>query len=162
MYLFRGKRVDNGKWIEGYYCKATKHWHKYGIHNDWIITSAFQNGGFFNLAGRYAVVSETVGQWTGLTDKNGVKIFEGDIVVPVWVSPSGKIDGLNEDIKGTVIYKAGSYYVKPRYEREYLIGGFIRKKFIEYRSNVGEIYDYENNVFLGEVIGNIYENNLEE
>ena len=77
---FRGKRVDNGEWAYGYYCKATRHWHKYGIHNDWIITSAFQNGGFFNVMGRYAVIPETVGMWTGLTYKNGKKIFEGDIV----------------------------------------------------------------------------------
>ena len=67
-----------GKWVFGYYCKATRHWHKYGIHNDWIITSAFQNGGFFNVMGRYAVIAETVGQFTGLKDKNGKRIFEHD------------------------------------------------------------------------------------
>ena len=35
--LFRGKRVDNGEWVEGYYVRAGHHWHKYGIHEDWIV-----------------------------------------------------------------------------------------------------------------------------
>ena len=79
--LFRGKRCDNGEWVQGYYIRADHHWHKHGIHKDWIALGASANGGWFALHNKYAVKAETVGQFIGLTDKNGKKVFENDIVV---------------------------------------------------------------------------------
>ena len=93
--LFRGKRTDNGKWVEGFYwasldpCSKETRWRGHFIHNG------------VNIAEPWKIHPETVGQYTGfnLRDK---KIFEGDILVMEGVVDRG--DGYKDDGLSQVVW----------------------------------------------------------
>ena len=72
--LFRGKAIDNGEWVYGY---LTKHYYK----GEFEFCIQYFDSDMDDKKRHNVIVDQnTIGQFTGLFDKNGVKIFEGDIV----------------------------------------------------------------------------------
>lgn len=120
--IFRAKRKDNGEWIYG----DLVHW--WGRHNTKPDIQIYNNVQRFN------VIPETVGQFTGLTDKNGKRIFEGDIVEWIirWEHNINGVKGIDN-----VIYKNNHFELE--HEPPFL-----------------DLYGGEG--FIAEVIGNIHEN----
>lgn len=129
--LYRGKRVDNGEWVEGDLLRSRG---KCYIHEH--IDPFDYLGELSGFIKMYEVAPETVSEFTGLTDKNGKKIFEGDIVK--WT------DEYFNDYKSEVIYHCDKYnYPAFDFEKH------------DYECN-GLQYAHED-CYL-EVIGNIHDN----
>lgn len=87
--LFRGKRVDDGKWVYGY-C--------YELEKKPMISSCVKREA-------YEIYPETVGQYTGVEDCTGRKIFEGDLVKG-FDSYTGE---MYQDITGIVEFRKGCF-----------------------------------------------------
>lgn len=86
--LFRGKKCNNGEWIEGGIGNVcTDENTTYIIYTyryipdtrDWDTAEFYENHPHYKI-GYVAVEPATVGQYTGLTDIHGIKVFEGDII----------------------------------------------------------------------------------
>lgn len=106
--LYRGKRADNGEWVYGYYVKDVR---SYGLVSNPSYREEHQI--WYNKDNKQVcaeVIPETVGQWTGMNDKDGIKIFEGDIIECDLYNAMVKI----EHRKHLIIFENGAFAIQWR------------------------------------------------
>ena len=119
--LFRGKRTDNGEWVYGDL-----------IQNVDCLKIREQEKSIKKIAKSYEIDLETVGQFTGLLDKNGKKIFEGDIVLGLFL--------FDMSINAVVKFRDGAFGLEWRRGEIIEFNAFTSLCNITYEI-IGNIYD---------------------
>lgn len=135
--LFRGKSRNNGKWYQGDLVTVA---HKRFIDDD---------------ISKERVKPETVGQYTGLTDKNGTKIFEGDIVAFYFFDKGVK------NTRTMFIEWIDSGFCMKELFRDYRLTSdfnIITEKIYTYQGEIKQGVYKSNNSYFVEIIGNIHDN----
>ena len=134
--LFRGKRIDSVEWVYGTMYKIAKDL------NPFILT-----GGKWGCS--YQVDEETVCQYTGLKDKNGKMIFEGDMIKPFDDEIDKMVVEFHHGQFLLCLYGERGYMAEYGWEEEGNYGCFEAEPLSSYGDDI-------------EVIGNIHDNKLED
>lgn len=146
-YIFRGKRIDNGEWVQGSFFEDEYTGGTYNAYIMYEMLLEIDNDQNCEIFGQsiFEVAPYSVGQCTGLKDKNGMLIFEGDI-----------LNSTHGDVKGAVKYGECTYSACDKYECK-RIGYYIEHSFEEFQQNTG-IPLYDANLDKFEIIGNVWDN----
>ena len=129
--IFRGKRTDCEAWAEG----DLLHYES----GEMAICKGFSKYGYeaTEIIGRYKVIPETVGQYTGLTDKNGVRIFEGDIVRYA----ERRLGGEDVSVAFPVTFDEGGFCAHHYFLNNWLRNGLGGNTKLEDIEVIGNIHD---------------------
>ena len=141
--LFRGKRIDNGEWVEGHLIQ----------YEDWRARICESHTGIFCYEKDRSIIQtvahevdlSTVGQFTGLKDKNGKRIFEGDMIKPFDDEIDKMVVQLHNGQFLLCLYGERGYMAEYGWEEEGNYGCFEAEPLSSYGDDI-------------EIIGNIHDN----
>lgn len=124
---FRGYNRKNNIWLYGFYLQNR------GQH--FVCPDEFATGKSWE---DYEIDPETLGQFTGLFDKNGAEIYEGDIVSHPYIDPIFRAIVDESSVKSKVAFHDGAFVINYDVDDFIFLDAFIREGHVEV---VGNIHD---------------------